>query len=64
MTDDELATLLFRVASCVQYRHSISNLHDCNDCGKRTDCEYLPPLGYYTRINCPLWEGKEKNGKG
>ena len=36
----------------------VGNLHDCNDCG-RCDCDYMPPPGADTRINCPLWRAME-----
>ena len=34
----------------------ISELHDCNDCGKKSKCEYEVRPGEYCRINCPHWE--------
>lgn len=37
------------------HSEGVSKLPDCNNCGKRIDCQYLPRLGEYARINCPLW---------
>lgn len=34
----------------------ITSLHDCNDCGSKANCKYLPKWGDATRINCPLWK--------
>lgn len=33
----------------------ISMLHDCDDCGIREQCKFLPKPGQMVRINCPLW---------
>ena len=40
------------------YYDGISKLNDCNNCGKRRECEYVPRLGEVSRINCPLWKGE------
>lgn len=34
----------------------VSELPNCNDCGKALSCEYKPRWGAPARINCPLWE--------
>ena len=41
------------------HSEGVSNLHDCNDCGKKSRCEYEPRMGEYVRINCPLWEKED-----
>lgn len=33
----------------------VSALNSCNDCGKARTCVYIPRVGEYARINCPLW---------
>lgn len=45
------------------HSEAVSKLPDCNTCGKRRSCEYVPRLGAYTRPNCPHWEA-EQNGGG
>lgn len=40
------------------YKHAHAEMaaaNDCNTCGKRRECEYLPKWGSLARINCPLW---------
>lgn len=44
--------------NCFDYY--IKNSHDCNDCSEIKKCEYLPKPGDKTRINCPLWRGKQE----
>ena len=34
------------------------SLPDCNTCDSKY-CTYRPNIGAFTRINCPLWRGKE-----
>ena len=34
------------------------SLPDCNTCDSE-HCTYRPNIGAFTRINCPLWRGKE-----
>lgn len=42
------------------HSNNVAALPDCNDCAKQHDCEYLPRIGEYTRMNCPLHEPKKK----
>ena len=55
---DQLRHALFRLIDAIDFLERIKNLHDCNDCGAKNKCEYMPRYGDYTRINCPLWEEK------
>ena len=48
----------YNVQSCVVVTERVKSCKDCNSCGKRYDCEYVPRLGETTRINCPLWDQK------
>ena len=41
----------------------IGPLPDCNNCGRKKDCLFLPGWGQNTRINCPLWEKEADNGE-
>ena len=59
MTNEELAKALYTVADCVMYYHRISQLNDCNNCGKKLNCEHLPEWGDNVRINCFAWESKQ-----
>ena len=44
--------------SCAIVTERVKSCNDCNTCGKRDTCQYLPRFGETTRINCPLWENK------
>lgn len=33
---------------------------NCNECGNRENCDYLPRPGETVRANCPLWRGPQK----
>jgi hypothetical protein len=58
--DMSIDDLLYKLDIYKAYYDRITALHDCNDCGIRRVCKYLPMPGETTRINCPLWkEGKE-----
>ena len=46
------------VMACVIVTERVKACPDCNTCGKRYGCPYLPQPGGTTRINCPLWEQK------
>ena len=48
--------MLRYVSDCVYYAQEVQSYPDCNTCGKRNNCEYLPDFGELVRINCPLWE--------
>lgn len=52
------AALIF-LAEAIRYYEETIALPDCNTCGKKKTCGYCPKIGERTRINCPLWEGKE-----
>lgn len=47
--------------SCGYKIHSeaVSNLPNCNSCSSVQTCPYLPKIGSYSRINCPLYVGSE-----
>ena len=54
-THDEVIWALERAIGYVNYAKRISALPNCNDCGKRRDCEHKPKLGETVRINCYDW---------
>ena len=37
------------------YYSRVAAQNDCNDCGARRTCQYVPKIGGIVRINCPLW---------
>lgn len=40
------------------YYSRVAAQNDCNDCGKRKVCKFVPRPGGVVRINCPLWRAK------
>ena len=40
-----------------RHSDSISQLPDCNTCGKKAkgNCEFMPAYGDWVRINCAFW---------
>jgi hypothetical protein len=57
----EISRILRYVAGCVDYTERITKLPDCNTCGDKKNCPYVPACGDNARINCPFWE-EEKRG--
>lgn len=53
---EKFATMLIHMAGCLRYYNEMSNLPNCNTCGKQQTCEYVRKPGEPQRINCPLWE--------
>lgn len=49
--------------ACEDYKsfyEDITALYDCNDCGIKGVCKFLPKPGQKVRINCPLWVERKK----
>ena len=57
---DGVRSALYMLIDMIDYYNRISKLRNCNDCGSRKVCKYIPKPGEHTRINCPLWS-EEKN---
>lgn len=57
---DTLARALYRLGDCIRFYERVSNLPDCNTCGKSKNCGYRPDWGETTRINCPLWVSEKE----
>lgn len=58
--DDAINRLLFLsindmpyILNCLKEYSIIVQKGDCNSCGKKKTCEYLPELGKTVRYNCP-----------
>ena len=61
MTDYEISQFLRHIADAVQLADRVSKQHNCNDCGIKMECEYVPKWGDPVRINCPLWRKEDQN---
>ena len=55
--DDTISDVAYILNALIAYRNIIQT-DNCNDCGKRKDCEYIPQWGAQVRINCPLYKKK------
>lgn len=55
---EDFARLLISVADHIRHSISVSSYNNCNNCGVKLQCKYLPEWGQMTRINCPLWKQK------
>lgn len=53
--DDTIGIVAYILDTLIAYRN-ITALGNCNDCGKKKDCEYLPQCGEQVRYNCPFFE--------
>lgn len=57
---EDLIRLIISICDYARLGYNVSTYNDCNNCGKRMSCEYMPKLGQITRINCPLWREAEE----
>ena len=55
--DDAISDVAYILNALIAYRNIIQ-AGNCNDCGKRKDCEYLPQWGEQVRYNCPFFESE------
>ncbi len=57
---DNLISDIGYLYDCLRALRNIWELNDCNKCGKKRECEYVPKPGQIVRYNCPLFEEGEK----
>ena len=60
MEELDVAAILYKAADAIRYMERISELHDCNDCGRKGNCSIMPRYGEATRINCFYWAAEEE----
>lgn len=53
--DDAISDVAYILDTLIAYRNIVQT-NNCNDCGVRKDCEYLPKVGEQVRINCPFYK--------
>ena len=51
-----IALVLSHAADLIALGESVMNLPNCNECGKKRECKYVPDWGSPVRFNCPLFE--------
>lgn len=61
---EDFARLLISAADHIRHSINVSSYNNCNNCGIKLKCEYLPEWGKMTRINCPLWKEVEQDEMG
>lgn len=54
---------LCEICSIKSYADQVAALPNCNDCGARNFCGYIPQPGEHCRINCPLWRAQDETNE-
>lgn len=47
---------MYHVIAALKFYESMSDVHNCNDCGQPQKCMYRPKWGEPVRWNCPHWK--------
>ena len=55
--DDAIKDVRYILDVLVAYSEMVES-GCCNDCKKKSECEYCPGLGQLVRYNCPFYERK------
>ena len=56
----KLRSMLLYIADCMVLVNDVEQMHNCNDCGIKRQCAYVPEIGMPVRWNCPLWQDKHE----
>lgn len=56
--DDTIGDIAYILDTLMAYRN-IVNSGDCNRCGKKKTCEFVPKPGQLVRYNCPFYKRAE-----
>ncbi len=56
--DDTISNVSYILDTLIAYRH-ITESGNCNNCGERKTCQYIPKLGEQVRYNCPFYKTNE-----
>lgn len=60
MADEfELIHGIYSILDYASLGLKVSKLNNCNNCGARRNCKYVPEWGGHLRFNCPLWKGEK-----
>jgi hypothetical protein len=57
--DDTISDIAYILDTLISYRNIVDYSGDCNRCGKKKTCEYVPKPGRLVRYNCPFYEKAE-----
>jgi len=53
--DDAISNVAYILDTLIAYKR-IMELGDCNNCGERKTCQYVPQLGEQVRYNCLFYK--------
>ena len=53
--DETIANVAYILDTLIAYRN-IAESGNCNECGAKNTCKYVPKLGEQVRYNCPFYE--------
>ena len=53
---ENLIRLILSICDYARLGYDVSTYNNCNNCGIKHDCEYIPQAGCSVRWNCPLWK--------
>jgi hypothetical protein len=56
--DGAISNVAYILDTLIAYRN-ITAFGNCNNCGERETCQYVPELGEQVRYNCPFYKTKE-----
>ena len=56
--DETISTVAYILDTLMAYRNIVET-GDCNRCGRKKECGYIPGPGQMVRYNCPFYEKKE-----
>ena len=56
--DEIIASVAYISDALMAYRNIVETGRDCNQCGAKDTCGYVPKPGQLVRYNCPLYVGE------
>ena len=56
---DDLIRALNRILDALLFTREMQSRNNCNNCGAKYECPYVPEPGESVTWNCPLWEDPE-----
>lgn len=56
--DDTIESVAYILDALIAYRNIVES-GNCNECGAKNICKYVPKTGEQARYNCPFYEKKE-----
>ena len=57
--DEAIASIAYISDALMAYRNIVETGRDCNQCGAKETCGYVPKPGQLVRYNCPLYVSEE-----